>query len=469
MLKTHLKDIFWVLIVLLLIPGCAGKTRSPEPEHVEQPTEESSGSRGKDLGKTFVYQTLKQYEFVMDPEIVSLVNRIGREIVSAQGSDPTMYRFLVVKGAVPNAFALPGGYIYIFDSLIDKMRSARELSGILAHEIAHVERNHHFKDESKINAVTLATLAAIILSGGDPAVTMAGMAANVELQLHYSRENESEADTYAVKYLRNAGYDPRALLESFQTLAFYEQFNSPETPIYFSTHPGLDQRQIHLELMLRKGEQDRPFRKLSVDWDRIVVGLKARKYPISDIPLLVYGLEGVSENPERQHYLLGVSYLKAGHFVKAVDEYKAAIELNPFFAGYHADLSQCYLQLKMIKEAQSEAKAALELDRDHTVALTVLGRLAGYKERYSVAIDLLSRAEKIQQYDPIIYLSLAQSYAGVDDKTRHAYYLGRFLRLDLNPREAIREFQRAQKLAEKDSELSRLIAKELLEIHRDGI
>jgi len=469
MLKTHLKDIFWVLIVLLLIPGCAGKARSPEPEHVEQPTPESSGSRGKEMGKTFVYQTLKEFKFVKDPEIVSLVNRVGRKIVSAQGSDPTMYRFLVVKGAVPNAFALPGGYIYIFDSLIDKMRSARELSGILAHEIAHVERNHHFKDESKINAATLATLAAIILSGGDPAVTMAGMAANVELQLHYSRENESEADTYAVKLLRKAGYDPRSLLESFQTLAFYEQFNAPETPIYFSTHPGLDQRQIQLELMLRQEEYDRPFRKLSVDWDRIVVGLKAQKHAVSDIPLLVRGLEGVSENPERQHYLLGVAYLKAGHFVKAVDEYKAAIELNPSSAGYHADLSQCFLQLKKIEEAQSEAKSALELDPNHTAALTVLGRLEGYKERYSEAIDLLSRAEKSQPYDPMIYLSLAQSYAGVDDKARHAYYLGRFLRLSLKPHEAFREFQRAQKLVPKDSDLSLKIEKELAELRRDGI
>lgn len=457
-----------VLMIVSLSAACAGSPPVHDSDRTEAPPAPSR-SRGKEASQVFLKEALGQYQFVKDPEVVSLVNGIGRDLVAGAGGDPNAFHFLVVKAAVPNAFAIPGGYIFIFDSLLAKLRSPREIAGILAHEIAHVERNHHFKDENKINAATVATLAAMILSGGNPAVVAAGIAANVELQLHYSRENESEADTYAIKYLRSAGYDPASLLESFQTLAFYEQFNSPDMPIYFSTHPGLDERRVHLELIMGQEERRRSYRAIPVDWDRIVVSLQAPTQPVADIPLLIKGLEGEPRSPERSRYLTGVAYLKSGQFARAETEYRAAIAENPDPPDYHADLSLCLLQMKKTGEARSEAETALRGDPRHPAALKVLGRLEEHDGRYPEAVSYLEKARDGQPYDPLVYFQLARAYEKTGDKALQAFNLGKFLRLDLKPEEALREFQRAGGLVTKESEMGMKIEKERVELQRDGL
>jgi beta-barrel assembly-enhancing protease len=461
------RGVLTFIAISVVIYGCATPpettSRKPSsPSDVEVPR-----SRGKELGKAFLAEALRQYQFVKDPEVTSLVTRMGREIVSAQRRDPTTYHFFVVKEASPNAFAIPGGYIFIFDSLISKFQSSDELAGVLAHEIAHVERNHFFKDEKKILAVNLATIAAILLSRGDPATITMAQAANIDFQLQYSRTNESEADTYAVQYLREAGHNPQGLLASFQTLAFYEQFNSPEDPVYFSTHPGMNERRSDLELMLRAQDTDLS-KKPSVDWERILAGLRAQRLPLDHIPAMVQGLAD-PEHPERLYYLTGVAYLKTGHFDKAVSEYQKAITLNPDPAVYHADLSRCYFHLQKAEPAESSAKEALKRDPNQASALMVLGRLNEHKGQYQEAVNAFKKALHHHPADPQLHLQLAQSYGKLNDEAMQAYHLGRFLRLELKPREAIREFKRVQELIDDENELSRMAAQEIIQIQRDGI
>jgi predicted Zn-dependent protease len=460
------------------VQGCVA---APGPTKTAQ---EPPRDRNKELGRAFLSEALRQYQFVKDPEVTSLVTQIGRKIAAAQGSDPTAYHFFVYRELQPNAFAIPGGYIFITDSLLVKLRSPEELSGVLAHEIAHVERNHFFQDEGKLQAVNLATLAAILLSRGNPAVVAGGIAANVDLQLHYSRENESEADTYAVQYLKKAGYDPQGLLRSFETLAFYEQFSAPDVPVYFSTHPGLRERMKNLELVLRQappsgsapgGGTPKALGPIGtiVDWERIAVGLQAQLHSFTEIPVLVRGIMGESEDPERKRYLTGVAYLKTGHFAEAVPEYQAAIALKPDSAVYHADLAQSYFQLQDLSKARLEAKEALQHDPNQPLALMMMGRLAEHSGDFAEAITfyknaLVSSSDGLA-HDPLLHLRLAQSYGRVGDEADQTYHLGRFLRLDLKPKAALREFEKAGKLAAGQDELASKIKKELEEIKRDGI
>lgn len=444
------------------------------------PGKERPRDRNKELGRAFLSEALRQYQFVKDPEVTSLITGIGRRIVEAQGADPTAYHFLVVKELQPNAFAIPGGYIFITDSLLAKLRSPEEVAGVLAHEIAHVKQNHFFQDEDKLQAVSLATIAAILLSKGNPAVVAGGIAASQDLALHYSRENESEADTFAVQYLKKAGYDPQGLLKSFETLAFYQQFNTPDTPIYFSTHPGLNERLKNIELLLRQPSAElrsKPSEEPTtpspagrfVDWGRITVGLQAQLQPLTEAPVLVRGVADVAGNPERKQYLTGVAYLKMGNFAKAVPEYLAVLAANPDSAVYRADLALCYFQLQNTEMARLEAQEALRRDPNQAVALMVLGRLAEHAGRFAEAITFYEDVSGPLSDDPLLHLRLAQSYGQVGDEARQAYHLGRFLRLDLKPLAAVREFKKAIELAADKSELTGKIAQELEEIKRDGI
>lgn len=455
----------WVFLEACSVPQ-SQPSPPPEPQHAKP---ELSRSRGKELGRGFIVEALHQFRFVKDPEITSLVTLIGREIVSAQGLDPNTYHFFVVSSPNPNAFAIPGGYIFFFDSLLAKMRTPRELAGVMAHEIAHVERNHYFKDEKKLLAVDLATIAAILLSRGDFATIAMAQAANIDLQLQYSRANESEADTYAVQYLRGAGYDPRGLLESFETLAFYERFNSPEMPVYFSTHPGLTERQSHVQLLLRQGEGHQSKRHPLLDWNRIAMGLRAQHLPEKDIPLLVSTFKGESENLERRHYLTGVAYMKTGKYGKAIPELQEAINLNPEVSIYHADLARSFFQLKKIQEAKREAMMALAQEPDQSIALEILGRIEAYEGEFVNSIRFYLKVLQLTPDDPLLHLHLSQSYGKTGEEILEAYHLAVFLRLDLKPRDAIRAFKKARTLVQSNTELDFKIARAIAEIERDGV
>lgn len=222
-----------LMLVIVLLAGCAAK---PAVKKVE------NKNPAKELGKEFVAEALQHYQFIKDPDVTGVVNRVGQQIIKGIGSNPSTYHFLVVHEDQPNAFAIPGGYIFVFDSLLLQLKDENELAGVLAHEIAHVERNHFFKDSNKTTALDIATIAAILLGGGNIAAATIAGAANIDIRLQFSRENEAEADTYALRYLKQGNYPPKSLLNFFDSLLRYERFNPQLVPAYLSTHPDLDSR-----------------------------------------------------------------------------------------------------------------------------------------------------------------------------------------------------------------------------------
>ena len=221
------------LALLALLSGCAAPNSSATADAP------SSSSPTKAYGRAFMAEALQAYRFVLDPDVTGPVQRTGRRLVEAIGEDPGAFHFFVVDEPQPNAFAIPGGYIFVFTGLLTKLADEDELAGVLAHEIGHVTHNHFFQDRKQVLALNLATLAALLLSGGHPAALAFPLGASYNLQLAYSREHEADADAAAVGYLRKAGYDPAGLARFFQTLEIYERFNASEVPAYFTTHPGV--------------------------------------------------------------------------------------------------------------------------------------------------------------------------------------------------------------------------------------
>jgi len=463
--KFSLVLLFFISIALLGCPFTRPKPETQKPQHFPQ----ASQSKGKIIGRAFISEALKQFQFVKDPEVTKMVQDIGRKIVQAKGSNPDNFRFLVVRGSPSNAFAVPGGYIFVFDSLLSKFRKPEELAGVLAHEIAHVERNHFFQDQSKILAANLVAIIAILLSGGEPAVAAGGLAAAADLQLRYSRENEAEADAYAVTYLKKAGYSPKALKDSLQTIAFYDRFSSFDIPIYFSTHPSLTDRQGHLELMLGKISNDEEYFRYPIDWQRIQISLIAGQRPIMEMATVVGGLEWEKKNKEREHYLKGVGYLKAGRCPEAVQEYREAIKIQPNAAVYYGDLAYCLLQMQEVDHAKNLAEEALKIDPKQPIALIVKGNVFLHKGQARLAILQFKAALESRSTDHLLNLHLAQAYGKVGDKVQEAYHMGRFFRLDLKPREALSQFYIAQELVISGTDLSFKIKREINELLNAGI
>ncbi|MEK6684287.1 MAG: M48 family metalloprotease [Nitrospirota bacterium] len=442
---------------------------APAPETERRPTPD----RGKELGKQFLVEARKQYRFVKDQEVVNAVNQVGRRLVTAAGADPDAFHFFVVKEVQPNAFAIPGGYVFVFDGLLAKLNSEEELAGVLAHEIGHVTHNHFFKDDAKVNALTLATIAAILLSKGQAAAPTIAIAAGTAAQLQFSRENEEEADASAIQTLKKAGYDPRGMLHFFQTLMAYETINRVEIPAYLSTHPGLENR-IHLVELRMDRPVDGKLQSLRkpVDWERVQTVIQAKSRIWQDVAQLFPTRRPGAAPDERDHYLTGLAYLMTDRVADAIAEYQAALAASPDNPVYHADLATAYLKSQDIERARAEAVESLKRSRpgeELPSAYLVLGILEEHAGRLDEALHQYKEVIRRDPDHAFSHYHVGQVYFQTGNPLEGAYHTGRYLRLNLEPEAALREFKRAQHLSSKNDDLARMIREQMDQIIAAGI
>jgi beta-barrel assembly-enhancing protease len=178
----------------------------------------------------------------------ALVDEVGNRIVqsSAAASTPYQYDFhLLDDDQTINAFALPGGQIFITRALYDKLNREGELAGVLGHEIAHVVARHSAEHIAKAKLTEGLTGAAVI-AAYDPENPSSASRAQIALligqliTLRYGREDELESDFLGVCFINDAGYDPSELVRVMEVLASAQTGNRP--PEFFSTHPNPENR-----------------------------------------------------------------------------------------------------------------------------------------------------------------------------------------------------------------------------------
>ena len=195
-----------------------------------------------------------------DPELLEYVTRIGQRLVSNSDTPNAKFTFTIIDSPDINAFATPGGYIYINRGLMSYLDSEAELAGVLSHEIGHVTARHSARQKTaSVTNQVLATTAYILTGSRDvaDASTMYG----TELLSGYGREHELEADGLGAEYMHKSGYDTEALLEVIGVLKDQEQFqrvkaksSGKKVSTYhglYATHPRNDKR---LQTVIRKAE-----------------------------------------------------------------------------------------------------------------------------------------------------------------------------------------------------------------------
>ncbi|MFC1725579.1 M48 family metallopeptidase [candidate division KSB1 bacterium] len=189
------------------------------------------------FGENLSKEISKQNKVVTEGEVFEYVNSLGKKVETICDRKDIKYRFHVIDdSASVNAFALPGGYIYVYTGLLLNLDNEAELAGILAHEVGHVVAHHSMKKLTQIYGYSLISG---ILLGKDPAFwqKLAGNLFTSMGILAYSRENEYEADSYAIKYMNTLNYDPAEMtgvFEKFKTLQTREPGSMEKL---LSTHP----------------------------------------------------------------------------------------------------------------------------------------------------------------------------------------------------------------------------------------
>ena len=232
--------IFCVLGIGLCVflGGC-----SPEYNIVtgEQESYYYSTDKEVQMGQAIARQVDKEYKMVSDPLIRKRVQDIGKKIAAVSDRKEIDYYFDVIDEDEVNAVSLPGGYVYVFKGLIDKVANDDELAGVLAHEVGHIVARHSIKKLQGEQAYSFLRLLTAVAPGAG-SVGGAADAAFTELMLGYSREDELLADQLGARYAKLAGYNPRAMITFLQKLQDVNRRRPLSPPVYFKTHPYVPDR-----------------------------------------------------------------------------------------------------------------------------------------------------------------------------------------------------------------------------------
>ena len=202
-------------------------------------------SREVAIGNQIASQVNAQVPLVRDVPLNLYVTDLGRLIARHSGRPELTYYFYIVDSPALNAFALPGGHIYVNRGLIERTRDVSELAGILAHEIGHVAARHGAENlQRQMRTRSMARVMYQVILGREPLLNQEAIELGGALwQAQHSRADEVEADRLAVQYLVRSGVDPRGMLSLFGALWEEERRAAAAGAIsWFSTHPGTEAR-----------------------------------------------------------------------------------------------------------------------------------------------------------------------------------------------------------------------------------
>jgi predicted Zn-dependent protease len=298
LMKTNLiSRLFLTLLVssaFFFMPACVTE-RSPVTG--KKKAYGFSWEQERQLGKQSDVEIVQQYGLYDDPQVQAYVQRVAEGVL--QTSDlrdpdtPNMYRtpmtFRVLDSPIVNAFALPGGYVYVTRGLLSHVNSEAQLAVVLGHEIGHVAARHSAQQALKAQVGQLGLIAGAIVGSqvfdnpetAGQLLSLTGQAFQL-LMMKYSRDDERQADDLGVRYAAHRGYDASQGANFFDTLARLGQKDGVVLPSWMSTHPDPGDRKRTVTQLARQYErplaakvegQDELYRHL----DGLIVGNDPRE------------------------------------------------------------------------------------------------------------------------------------------------------------------------------------------------
>ena len=237
-----------LLPLLLQLLGCAVNPATGKTDFVMM-----SEQQEIDLGRSYAQEIAKQYPRYADEKLQAYVQRVGERVARHGHRSNLDYRFTVIDSPDINAFAIPGGHIYIHRGLMAYLGSEAELAAVLGHEVGHVTARHSVRQQSQSTAWNILGQAVAIGTGVGAAGDLASTLGNAFVR-GYGRDMELEADGFGAQYLARSGYDPQAMIEVVKVLKNQEDFARDEALAkgqevapagyhgLFDTHPDNDTR-----------------------------------------------------------------------------------------------------------------------------------------------------------------------------------------------------------------------------------
>jgi len=421
----------------------------------------------KKLGKKFYEKLERKGVFLNDRKTSDYFDTIGQSILAQGKRSPFSFTFTVIKNPGINAFATPGGYVYVYSGLIRISENESQLAGVLAHEIAHVKCRHIAKIIEKSKKVGIATMAAILagafIGGGDEtaaAVTTFSIAAAASMNLKYTREHEEEADRTGMSYLVKAGYDGKGMLDFLKIMRKYEYYSS-SVPSYFLSHPGTGDRIAYLDGLLQTTYKMRGSTDITENYERIKTSLiLGETNPESK---LNYFENRLKDNPDDIEglYGLAVVYGNMGRTEDSFRYFHKAILLAPDDANILRDMGMQYFNLGNTGDAIDALQGAYFIDENDEGTIFFLGRAYDAAGNYRSALELYEKFRKGNPDNTDIYYNLAMIQGKINNQRESHYNFGTYFKKKGKSKSALFHFREALKYIAPESKRGAEIKKEI--------
>jgi predicted Zn-dependent protease len=390
---------------------------------------ELSIEKERQIGEEFLLQLQQYYPLVEDPFITSYFNQLGQKLVAQMGPQPFHYKFFIVIDPSMNAFAVPGGYIFLHTGMIRMAEREGEVAAVLAHEISHIYARHMAKMMKKSRLVTVASLigalASIFLGGALAQPLLVGsMAAGESAMLKYSRDNEGEADSLGFKWMAKAGYNPRDMVTIFSKMNKQRWLEGGKIPIYLSTHPDVDNRIVELSHQLSIHQKELPPESNSPDFQYFTIKLESLCGNPNQL-LRRMTQDGLREtNNPVFHYGQALALAKLERHDEALAAMKQALRLAPDNRLIKRDLAIFYFDHNQYPEALQKLSELSQRYPQDDVVLYYLGRIYQESKKRDQALPLFEKVHKLNPAFSEVYYNLGTLYGEKGQMGLAHYYLG---------------------------------------------
>jgi len=427
------------------------------------------------LGKEFYDKLFKENLISPNERARTYLTRLGQLILAHSDKAPFDFTFSLIKSSAVNAFATPGGYVYVNEGLVTLVENESQLAGVLAHEIAHVNGRHIAEIIDKSQKLSISTLAAILAGaflGGSSdaaaAVTSFSVAAATSLSLKYSRQQEEAADRAGMSYLVEAGYHGSGMLEFLKIMRRYEYYSNT-IPSYFLTHPGTDERTRYIDALLQTTYTSQGAESIIGNLKRIqTVLLLEGKVPDS-IKLLNFQ-KILKENPRDVDALYGlaVAQEKQGMVNDSLETFRKVLQLSPDDPDILRDFGITYFNIGRFEDASLPLTHAHQIDESDMKTVLYLGKALESLGNIPKALELYRKYEEKQIDDPDFFYNLAMAYGKVNQTGDSHYYFGMYFKKKGKNDSAIFHFSAALKHFDANTPRSREISKEIDALKRSN-
>ncbi|MFZ7110289.1 MAG: M48 family metalloprotease [Desulfatiglandales bacterium] len=412
-------------------------------------------------GERFVDDVKKQFEVMDDDFLNTYINDLGKYLTEPLETKPFPFRFYIINDRTLNAFAGPGGHIFVFSGLVEIMTSIDELSSVICHEIGHVSARHiaqRIEQNKKIGLATMATVLAAVLIGGEasgPIIT-GSIAAGAQAQLHYSREDERQADQLGFKYMHASGYHPGGMISILEKLQRGQWGQGDRIPPYLRTHPAGPERISRAEAMLAKfdpGPEKSEAVRFSDDFPMFRTIMRAlNPDPYEAERLFLMDQEKAPESI-MAHLGLGIVHKRKSDYEKAVHHLETALNDRPDSVPILCHLGETYQLQGKDREAIRILEKALRIDNRDRAALNLIGASYQSVEDYPRAVHVYERLTTIPPVRDEAFYRLGVAYGRQNRLAEAHYNFGIYFKRQKERKKALFHFDKAASFASSDPAL----------------